>query len=110
MHNMKRAALGLGMAIMLAGGTVAASGGTLENFGESAASSAAAGAARTIVVRPGQSIQAAVDRADPGDTVLILPGHYRQSVLVAKDRLRIRGSGTGRGGTVITPPATPSER
>src|SRR4051812_25903760 len=64
-------------------------------------------AARTLVVHPGQSIQAAVNRADPGDTVLIMPGHYRQSVLVAKNNLRIRGSGAGVGGTVIEPAATP---
>jgi nitrous oxidase accessory protein NosD len=69
--------------------------------------SAAAAADLTIVVHPGQSIQAAVDRAEPGDTVLIKPGHYRQSVLVAKNNLRIRGSGTGPGGTVITPAPTP---
>jgi parallel beta-helix repeat protein len=69
--------------------------------------SAAAAPAHTIVVHPGQSIQAAVNRAEPGDTVLITPGHYRQSVLVAKDKLRIRGSGTGPGGTVITPAAHP---
>jgi parallel beta-helix repeat protein len=77
--------------------------------GRAAASPGAlrASAARTIVVNPGQSIQAAIDRANPGDTVLIKPGHYRESVLVAKNNLRIRGSGTGPGGTVITPAATP---
>jgi nitrous oxidase accessory protein NosD len=81
----------------------------VDSVQKTAARSAAAGSvARTIVVHPGQSIQAAVDRAAPGDTVLILPGHYRQSVLVAKDHLRIRGSGTGPGGTVIEPPAHPS--
>jgi nitrous oxidase accessory protein NosD len=65
-------------------------------------------AATTIVVHPGQSIQAAVDLAHPGDTILIMPGRYRQSVLVATDNLRIRGSGAGRGGTVLEPAATPS--
>jgi hypothetical protein len=96
MRIIKGVVLSLGMATALTGGAAATSFGTA---GDSAA--------RTIVVHPGQSIQAAVDRADPGDTVLIRPGHYRQSVLVAKNNLRIRGSGTGPDGTVITPAATP---
>jgi len=66
-----------------------------------------ADAASTIVVGPGQSIQAAVDRAHSGDTILLKPGHYRQSILVKKDHLRIRGSGSGMAGTVIEPAATP---
>lgn len=32
-----------------------------------------------IVVRPGESIQAAVDAASPGDTVRVLPGEYVES-------------------------------
>src|SRR5262245_28387025 len=32
--------------------------------------------ARTLVVHPGESIQDAVDRAEPGDTVKVLPGVY----------------------------------
>jgi parallel beta-helix repeat protein len=34
--------------------------------------------AKTIVVKPGQSIQAAVDKAKPGDRVLVKPGTYRE--------------------------------
>jgi len=64
-------------------------------------------AGRTLTVHPGQSIQAAVNRAQSGDTILIEPGIYRQSVLVAKDYLRIRGSGTGLGGTILQPSPTP---
>jgi parallel beta-helix repeat protein len=107
MRTIKRAALSLGMATVLAGGAAAAFG-TVDDFtATDSRPVAAASAARTFVVHPGQSIQAAVNRADPGDTVLIKPGHYRQSVLVAKDNLRLRGSGAGPGGTVITPAAAP---
>jgi hypothetical protein len=62
-----------------------------------------ASAATTLVVRPGQSIQAAVNRAHAGDTILIKPGVYRQSVLVTKSHLRIRGSGNTARGTVLMP-------
>jgi hypothetical protein len=58
----------------------------------------------TIVVRPGQSIQAAVNRAEQGDTVLIKPGVYHQSVQIRKDGITLRGSGDFSGGTVIVPP------
>jgi hypothetical protein len=56
------------------------------------------------VVRPGQSIQAAVDRAHPGDTVLVKRGIYHQSVQIRKDGITLRGSGGFYGGTVIVPP------
>jgi len=48
-------------------------------------------APRTLVVRSGGSIQDAVDRAHPGDTVEVEPGTYRQSVLVDMDRITLRG-------------------
>ncbi|MEE1740389.1 right-handed parallel beta-helix repeat-containing protein [Streptomyces sp. BE147] len=52
------------------------------------------------VVRPGESIQKAVDAAQPGDTVLVLPGTYRESVLITKPDLTLAGSGDR---TVILP-------
>jgi hypothetical protein len=70
------------------------------------ATSASASAQRTIVVRPGQSIQAAVNRATPGDTVLVKPGVYHQSVQIRTNGITLRGSGDFRGGTVIEPPAS----
>jgi Right handed beta helix region len=65
---------------------------------------ASAWASRTIVVGPGQSIQAAVNQASPGDTVLVKPGVYRQSVQIRTDGITLRGSGDFLGGTVIVPP------
>jgi hypothetical protein len=70
----------------------------------SSTAAASAWAAKTIVVSPGQSIQAAVNRANPGDTVLIKPGIYRQSVQIRTDGITLRGSGDFRGGTVLLPP------
>ncbi|MGW1379318.1 right-handed parallel beta-helix repeat-containing protein [Streptomyces sp. NPDC002446] len=54
------------------------------------------------VVHAGDSIQRAVDRARPGDTVVIGPGVYQESVLINKSRLRLVGAGKK---TVIKPPA-----
>jgi hypothetical protein len=69
---------------------------------------AAASSSSTIVVGPGQSIQAAVNQALPGDTVLVEPGVYRQSVLIRSDGVTLRGSGSFYGGTVIEPPPSPT--
>jgi parallel beta-helix repeat protein len=55
-----------------------------------AASPAAAHPSRTIVVTT--TIQAAVDAAQPGDTILVPPGTYHESVLVTKSHLTIAGS------------------
>lgn len=50
-------------------------------------------ASQTLVVGPGGfgSIQAAVDAAAPGDTILILAGTYQEAVTVTKPGLTIRG-------------------
>ncbi|HEY2552315.1 MAG TPA: right-handed parallel beta-helix repeat-containing protein [Streptosporangiaceae bacterium] len=57
--------------------------------------------ATTFVVHPGQSIQAAINKALPGDTVLLRPGVYHQAVLIRRDGITLRGSK----GTVLRPPA-----
>ena len=44
------------------------------------------------VIRVTTTIQAAVDAAMPGDTVVVPPGTYRESVLVDKSNLTLRGS------------------
>src|SRR5260221_7637483 len=45
---------------------------------------------RTITVRAGGSIQAAVDEARPGDTIEVEPGSYKESGLVDIDRITLR--------------------
>src|SRR5438067_1727341 len=62
-----------------------------------------AGAATGHVVRPGQSIQKAVDSAKPGDTVFVAPGTYHESVLIKKSGVTLQGSGAR---TVLMPAAT----
>jgi parallel beta-helix repeat protein len=60
--------------------------------------------AKTIRVKPGDSIQAAVDKADPGDRVLVKPGTYREdgqpcptepshtcAVVIEKNNIRLVG-------------------
>jgi parallel beta-helix repeat protein len=46
---------------------------------------------KTWTVNPGQSIQAKIDKAAPGDTIQILPGVYNQSVSIATEGITLRG-------------------
>src|SRR3954451_2437669 len=69
--------------------------------------------AATHVVHPGESIQAAVDAASPGDTVFVQPGTYRQSVVIETDGITLKGGGTAGGGvsnftTLVAPRNTAS--
>jgi Right handed beta helix region len=59
------------------------------------------------IVLPGQSIQAAVDAASPGDTVQLVRGTYQQSVTISTDGITLRGVGAGPDGTVLLPPSQP---
>ena len=47
----------------------------------------------THVVHPGQSIQAAVDAASPGDTVRVLAGEYYESVTIHTNGLTLKAQG-----------------
>ena len=50
-------------------------------------------ASTTHVVHRGDSIQAAVDAAAPGDTIVVKRGVYHESVVIQKDGITLRGDG-----------------
>lgn len=56
---------------------------------------------RGITVNAGESIQAAVDRALPGQTIFIKPGLYLESVVVDKANISLVGLGGGHDERVI---------
>jgi nitrous oxidase accessory protein NosD len=61
---------------------------------------APAGAQGVVVVKPGESIQDAVDAADPGTTILVKRGTYAENVAITTDGITLRGVGAR-----IVPPA-----
>jgi parallel beta-helix repeat protein len=61
----------------------------------------AGAAVRTV--HAGQSIQAAVDAATPGDTIQVDAGTYTGHVTIAKDGITLRGAGYGAGGSSLVP-------
>jgi parallel beta-helix repeat protein len=62
---------------------------------------APAGAAE-FVVRPGESIQAALLAAPPGSTITVRDGVYREAVTLTDDGMKVRASGA-----ILEPPTTP---
>ena len=59
-------------------------------------------------VHPGESIQAAIDAAEPGDSIRIKAGRYYENVYVNKDFIELEGDGADK--TILLPPevATPN--
>lgn len=53
-------------------------------FGLTALCTCAVAVAAEITVEPGQSVAAAVTQAAPGDTVLVMRGHYHEHLLIDK--------------------------
>ncbi|MFF2324639.1 MULTISPECIES: nitrous oxide reductase family maturation protein NosD [unclassified Streptomyces] len=86
----------------LASVAVVSAGGLAVSAVGLGAADPSASVASPRVVHPNQSIQKAVDAAKPGDTVVISPGTYRESVLIDKAGLTLRGFGDR---TVIKPPS-----
>ena len=46
---------------------------------------------QVLVVNDGESIQAAVKKAQPGDTIQVMPGTYQETVYIDKDDIRLIG-------------------
>jgi nitrous oxidase accessory protein NosD len=67
---------------------------------------APARAAVTHQVQPGESVQAAVDAAKPGDTIEIAAGTYTESVRITTSGLTLRGAGSR---TVFKPSSSAAE-
>lgn len=57
--------------------------------------------AAELRVSPGDSIQEAVNKAKPGDTILVEPGEYKQSVYVDKPNITLRGLRNGDNWAVL---------
>ena len=62
-----------------------------------------AGAAGAVIVHPGESIQAAVDAAAPGTTIIVQRGTYAENVEITTDGIKLLGNGA-----TLVPPANPA--
>ncbi len=57
---------------------------------------------RTVEVKAGESIQAAIDKAKPYTTIEVAAGTYKESLLIKTDGIELQGA--GRKATKIVPP------
>ncbi len=91
MRRPTRTLIGAAMASALAIGVVAAPTTSWAQSGDS----------HTVVLHPGQSIQAAIDAAAPGTTIVVTSGTYRGNLTITKT-VSLRGDGS----VIIAPAAT----
>ena len=54
-------------------------------------------------VHPGQSIQAAINASNPGDTIKVAAGVYHQNLTITTSHITLWGAGGGRHGTILRP-------
>lgn len=54
-----------------------------------------------VVLEPGQSIQEAINAAQPGDRITLQPGLYRQAVIIDKPRIKLAGIQNDPGSEVV---------
>ena len=62
---------------------------------QAAAAAPAVVAPQTINIAAGTSIQAALDKAAPGDTIVVAPGTYHESVTVKAYGITLKGQASG---------------